>query len=112
MFIVQSGPIRRSLVALSTATVAADDEADDIIIIFSLLFSSLPFPLKQHNSFCLSPEKIPQKEQQTQIFPWKNTPPFPYLLFGCLEKEEKPTKTEIETLEKNIKREKDRKSVV
>lgn len=42
MFMVQSGPIRRSLVALSTRTVAEDEEDDDAIIIFLSLSKSFP----------------------------------------------------------------------
>ena len=38
MFIVQSGPMRRSLVAFSTATVADDEEEETARAIF-------PFPL-------------------------------------------------------------------
>lgn len=41
MFMVQSGPIRRSLVALSTRTVAEDEEDDDAIIIFLSLSKKL-----------------------------------------------------------------------
>ena len=86
MFIVQSGPIRRSLVALSTATVAADDEGDGIIIIIALIFPSFYnntvvsacFPRKLNKGTTtskFSPEKtqpsvwMPRKEEHKQTKP-------------------------------------------
>lgn len=57
MFMVQSGPIRRSLVAFSTATLAEEDEA---AIILSL---SLNFKEKQQNR--LQPKNKKRKKNQT-----------------------------------------------
>lgn len=69
MFMVQSGPIRRSLVAFSTATVAEEEEAAIIFPLLCYLFSfSLSLSLWDlQNRFSIQRPKV-QKPKKMKTF--------------------------------------------
>ncbi|KAF7825455.1 hypothetical protein G2W53_016619 [Senna tora] len=76
---VQSGPMRRSLVAFSTATVAEEEDDDEMFILPLSLSAYLCFRLSKRSETdaCLVTEKVKKQRKNSRgsNSPSKYTPP-------------------------------------